>query len=87
MKVSHGNLICNNIGITFDGRVKFMDFQCQPEEVNEENFRKDFDVFESFVSKVLERDSNYPYKFSSFNSEEHRKWEHIFSIWHITSPL
>jgi len=26
MKVFHGNLIEQNIGITFDGKVKFMDF-------------------------------------------------------------
>lgn len=31
MRLSHGNLIASNIGITFDSRVKLMDFQISPE--------------------------------------------------------
>lgn len=30
MRLSHGNLIPSNIGITFDSRVKLMDFQISP---------------------------------------------------------
>jgi len=32
MRLSHGNLIPSNIGISFDSKVKFMDFQLSPEE-------------------------------------------------------
>ena len=69
MKVSHGNLLPSNIGITFDGRVKLMDFQTLPEDSNDETFGNDFENFKAFVSRVLEKDSNYPYKFNSFNSK------------------
>lgn len=30
MRVSHGNLLPSNIGITFDSKVKLMDFQIPP---------------------------------------------------------
>jgi hypothetical protein len=50
-------------------------------------FRKDFEDFRYFVSRVLEKDSHYPYKFESFNKEETERWEHLFSSWHVTSPL
>ena len=53
MKVSHGNLIPSNIGIGFDGKVKLMDFQCIPEEVNEESQAKDFQSFKTFIGRVL----------------------------------
>jgi hypothetical protein len=50
-------------------------------------FRKDLEDFRYFVSRVLEKDSHYPYKFDSFNKEETERWEHLFSSWHVTSPL
>jgi hypothetical protein len=34
MNVPHGNLIPSNIGITFDSKVKLMDFQILPENSN-----------------------------------------------------
>lgn len=36
---------------------------------------------------ILEKDSNFPSKFASFNSEATFHWEHLFGLWHITSPL
>jgi hypothetical protein len=53
MKVSHGNLLPSNIGITFDGRVKLMDFQTLPEDSTDETFGNDFENFKAFVSRVL----------------------------------
>ena len=52
MKVFHGNLIANNIGMTFDGRVKFMDFNNHGITFDE-GIKKDFSQFKYFISKVL----------------------------------
>lgn len=52
----------------------------------EESAAKDFQDFKLVIGMILEKDDHFPAKFSSFNSDEH-SWEHLFSNWHVTSPL
>lgn len=58
MKVTHGNLSTHNIGITFDGKVKLMDFLPVPAEGDSFQLRveKDFIDFKMVISLILEKD-------------------------------
>lgn len=87
MRVTHGNLTARNIGITFEGKVKLMDFALPSEELAfEARAVQDYADFRQLIAEVLEKDDNFPAKFSCFNCES-AGWEQLFSLWHVTSPL
>lgn len=57
MKVAHGNITAQNIGVTFDGKVKFMDFGLPLEGITfEERSRQDFLDFKMVIGRILEKD-------------------------------
>ena len=57
MRVAHGNLSAHNIGITFDGRVKLMDFAPNPEALPfEARAQRDLEEFGHCVAFILEKD-------------------------------
>jgi hypothetical protein len=88
MRVAHGNLTLHNIGITFDGKVKLMDFRVNTDNIPfEARAQQDFDEFQHAIGTILEKDDHFPAKFASFNSPTTRNWAHLFSIQHVTSPL
>lgn len=88
MRVAHGNLSLHNIGITFDGRVKLMDFGVNSDNSPfEVRASRDFLDFKHAIGVILEKDDHFPSKFASFNSPDTHNWEHLFSIQHVTSPL
>ena len=43
--------------------------------------------FKDTIGYILEKDDHFPAKFASFNQPQHHNWEHLFSQWHVTSPL
>ena len=70
MRVPHGNLTPHNIGITFEGKVKLMDFGTNNDNKSfEEKAKQDFNDFKHMIAVILEKDDNFPAKFCSFNKE------------------
>lgn len=61
MKVFHGNISINNIGITFDGKVKIMDFRSL-DLTFEEGSAKDYEDFRNMMCLIMERESIFPAK-------------------------
>lgn len=75
MRVAHGNLSLHNIGITFDGRVKLMDFGVNSDNLPfEQRAHQDFLDFKHAIGIILEKDDHFPAKFASFNDEKNHHW-------------
>lgn len=54
MRVPHGNLTSHNIGITFEGKVKLMDFLPNSDNKTfEQRSQQDFNDFKHVISVIL----------------------------------
>ena len=73
-----------NIGITFDGKVKLMDFR--PLDLSfEEGAYKDYRDFRNMLCYIMERDKIFPLKFEVLD-DPNGNWEKLFSAWHTVCP-
>lgn len=62
LRINHGNITLENVGITFDGKVKLMDFR-QLDLSFEEGAQKDYRDFRNMLCFIFERDKIFPLKF------------------------
>ena len=84
MHVFHGNLSLTNICITFEGKVKLMDFRAYSLSF-EEGSKKDYDDFRRMMCVIMERESIFPAKLEVFDQKD-GNWIKLFSSWHIVTP-
>ena len=83
-RITHGNLTIDNIGITFEGKVKLMDFRALDKLSFEEGAMKDYRDFRNMMCFILERDKTFPNKLEVLDDPE-GNWVKLFSVWHVVN--